>query len=299
QALDEDVRRSFHAVLGTAEEASEDESLIQSSETVERVVRVLHLVIEKSASLRPLVMMIDDLQWLDEPSLKVLAGLQARLPINIGFMLAASHNGRDSLAVKLNWDQHISLGRLDPMQVSRLLSHLSRRYRLHLSPRMRSQLIERCDGVPLYLQEICRRLDMDRREGRPVQLDELPKGLIGLLSSRIDQLEEGRDVAHAAAVLGRVFKLSFLRQSCEFEEGRLKRSIESMQRLEIIEACGNDSEFDYQFTHQLIQEAAYLSCPRDVRRRIHLQVVALIEDKHPAWISRHPGYFAVHLRKSQ
>lgn len=299
QGVSEEARRSFHAILGTAEASSEDEVLIQSSETVERVVRVLHLVIEKAASLRPLVMMIDDLQWLDEPSLKVLAGLQARLPINIGFMLAASHNGRDSLAVKLNWDQHIALGRLDPMQVSRLLSHLSRRYRLHLSPRMRSQLIERCDGVPLYLQEICRRLDMDRREGRPVQLDELPKGLIGLLSSRIDQLEEGRDVAHAAAVLGRVFNLSFVRQSCEFEESRLKRAIENMQRLEIIEACSNDSEFDYQFTHQLIQEAAYLSCPRDVRRRIHHQVVALIEDKYPAWIGRHPGYFAVHLRKSQ
>ena len=88
QGISEEVRRSFHAVLGTAEDTAEDEVLIQSSETVERVVRVLHLVIEKSASLRPLVMMIDDLQWLDEPSLKVLAGLQARLPINIGFMLA-------------------------------------------------------------------------------------------------------------------------------------------------------------------------------------------------------------------
>ncbi|WP_171036805.1 hypothetical protein, partial [Pseudoalteromonas sp. S408] len=46
QGISEEVRRSFHAVLGTAEDTAEDEVLIQSSETVERVVRVLHLVIE-------------------------------------------------------------------------------------------------------------------------------------------------------------------------------------------------------------------------------------------------------------
>ncbi|WP_412030896.1 AAA family ATPase [Halomonas sp. ML-15] len=295
--LDEGKRRLLEEALGVRE-PEEVSALAQSGEAVELVVSLMQRLIELLTQERPLVMMVDDLQWLDEPSFKVLSGLQARLPINCPLLIVASHHGREPLPAKLHWDQQIALGRLDALQSSRLLSQLARRYRLHLSPRLRSQLIERCDGVPLYLQEICRRLDMDRREGRSVQIDELPRGLLGLLASRIDQLDVDREIAHVAAVLGRQFRLDFLVECSGWESARLKQALEQMCRLEVIEPCDSGSEFDYQFSHQLLQEAAYLSCPRDLRMRIHLQVVNLIEERFPMWISRHPGDFATHLRRS-
>ncbi|MGM0544482.1 MAG: AAA family ATPase [Pseudomonadota bacterium] len=273
--------------------------LTQNGEAVELVVMLLHRLIERKATTHTLVLMIDDLQWLDEPSFKVLSGLQARLPINTAFMLVASHHGREPLPLKLHWDQQVTLGRLDALQSSRLLSQLSRRYRIHLSPRLRNQIIERCDGVPLYMQEICRRLDMDRREGRSVQFDELPKGLLGLLASRIDQLESDRDIAHIAAVLGKRFRLDFLRECSGYDNARLQQALDHMRQLEIIEPVDTGSgEIEFQFSHQLLQEAAYLSCPRDVRVTRHQQVVSLIEERFPMWISRHPGDFATHLRRS-
>lgn len=296
-SLDASRRQLLEEALGIRE-PEEAAVLVQSGEAVELVVTLMQRLIELLTPERPLVMMVDDLQWLDEPSFKVLSGLQARLPINCPLLLVASHHGREALPAKLHWDQQISLGRLDALQSSRLLSQLARRYRLHLSPRLRGQLIERCDGVPLYLQEICRRLDMDRREGRSVQVDELPRGLLGLLASRIDQLDADREIAHVAAVLGRQFRLDFLSECSGWDGSRLKQALEQMCRLEVIEPCAGSSEFDYQFSHQLLQEAAYLSCPRDVRMNIHLQVVNLIEERFPMWISRHPGDFATHLRRS-
>ncbi|MDR5865639.1 AAA family ATPase [Halomonas koreensis] len=296
--LDDEQRLLLEEALGVRE-PRELAVLAQSGEAVELVVGLLHRLIERLTEQRTLVVMIDDLQWLDEPSFKVLAGLQARLPINCPFLLVASHHGREALPAKLDWDQQITLGRLDPMQASRLLTQLARRYRLHLSPRLRSQIIERCDGVPLYLQELCRRVDMDRREGRSVQLDELPHGLLGLLASRIDQLDADREVAHVAAVLGRRFRLDFLAECSGWELPRLSAALEQMERLEIIEAvAGEEGGREFQFTHQLLQEAAYLSCPRDLRVSLHRQVVALIEERFPMWISRHPGDFATHLRRS-
>ncbi|MDN3556328.1 AAA family ATPase [Halomonas maura] len=297
-ALDDDHRLLLEEALGVRE-PRELAALAKSGEAVELVVGLLHRLIAALTAERTLVLMIDDLQWLDEPSFKVLAGLQARLPINCPLLLVASHHGREALPTRLDWDQQITLGRLDPMQASRLLTQLARRYRLHLSPRLRSQIIERCDGVPLYLQEICRRVDMDRREGRSVQLDELPRGLLGLLASRIDQLDADREVAHVAAVLGRRFRLDFLAECSGWEMARLTAALEQMCRLEIIEPAEDAEEGrEYQFTHQLLQEAAYLSCPRDVRVSIHRQVVGLIEERFPVWISRHPGDFATHLRRS-
>ncbi|NAW34693.1 AAA family ATPase [Halomonas alimentaria] len=296
--LDESRCRLLQEALG-AREAHAVAELTQSGEAVELVVGLLQRLIGQIAAERTLVLMIDDLQWLDEPSVKVLAGLQARLPINCGFMLVASHHGREGLPAKLHWDQQITLGKLDAMQSSRLLSQLARRYRIHISPRLRGQIIERCDGVPLYLQEIVRRVDMDRREGRSVQLDELPHGLLGLLASRIDQLDGDREVAHVAAVLGRRFRYDFLAECSELDGARLTQALEQMRRLEIIEPVeGDDAGREFQFTHQLLQEAAYLSCPRDVRSAIHRQVVELIEERFPMWIGRHPGDFATHLRRS-
>jgi len=290
-ALDESQREVLYHALSDSGDGDIGESL-------EPVTQLFHSLIERITASRPLALVIDDLQWLDELSLKVLLALQARLSINVPFMLVASHHGREALTVRLNWDQHIVLGRLDSTQSSRLLVQLAKHYRLHISPRLREQLIERCDGVPLYLQEICRRLDMDRREGRRVQVDELPRGLLGLLASRIEQLDADRDVAHVAAVLGRQFRFAFLRECTGLGETRLKQVLDHMQRLEIIEPCHGDSPFDYQFVHQLLQEAAYLSCPRDVRERLHHQVVTLIEERFPALIGQHPGYFASHLRRS-
>ncbi|KPQ22051.1 MULTISPECIES: AAA family ATPase [unclassified Halomonas] len=298
-ALSDEQQCLLEEALGVRS-VQEVAQLTQNGEAVELVVMLLHRLIERQAATHTLVLMVDDLQWLDEPSFKVLSGLQARLPINTAFMLVASHHGREPLPVKLHWDQQISLGRLDALQSSRLLSQLSRRYRIHLSPRLRNQIIERCDGVPLYMQEICRRLDMDRREGRSVQFDELPKGLLGLLASRIDQLEADRNIAHIAAVLGKRFRLDFLRECSGYDTTRLQKAMDHMRQLEIIEPVdnGSSSEVEFQFSHQLLQEAAYLSCPRDVRVTLHQQVVSLIEERFPMWISRHPGDFATHLRRS-
>ncbi|GAB2713792.1 AAA family ATPase [Halomonas garicola] len=292
-------QRLLEEALG-ASEATDVARLTRSAEATELVVALVQRLIERLAAERSLMLMIDDLQWVDEPSFKMLAALQARLPINAAFMLVASHHGREALPGKLHWDQQIALGPLDELQSSRLLTLLAKRYRLHLSPRLRSRIIERCDGVPLYLQEICRRLDMDRRDGRPMQLDALPNGLFGLLASRIDQLGGDRHVAHVAAVLGRRFRQDFLAASSELDATALGRALEHMLKLEIIEPVDDPQGGAkmYQFSHQLLQEAAYLSCPRDVRVTLHRQVVALIEARFPIWISRHPGDFAVHLARS-
>ncbi|WP_110691689.1 AAA family ATPase [Salinicola halophyticus] len=281
-------------VLGREPLARED-----ADEAVELVTQLIQAVIlEMTASRRPLVIIVDDLQWLDEPSLKVIQNLQARLPIHTASLLVASHQNREVPSVRLNWDQQVVLGRLDTRQSSDMLDYLGRKHRLKLNPRLRQQLIERCEGVPLYLQELCRRLEIDRREGRRLDVASLPSGLLGLLASRIDQLQGSRQVAHMAATFGRQFEAGMLRECLETDDTALKVAIEQMRRLEIIEPC-ETYPYDFQFTHPLLQEAAYLSCPQDVRIVLHQRVVELIESRYPAWISRHPGDFAEHLRRSR
>ncbi|WFF42756.1 ATPase [Salinicola endophyticus] len=275
---------------------------VTSREAAEEAVELVShltqsLILRLTATRRPLVMIIDDLQWLDEPSLKVLYNLQVRLPIHSSLLLLASHQNREMPSIRLNWDQQIALGRLGAEQSAEMLDVLARRHCLTLDPSLREQLIARCEGVPLYLQEICRWLEIDRREGRTLDAAALPRGLLGLLASRIDQLHQDRSVAHMAAVCGRQFETALLRACLDTTDAALRAALEQMRRLEIIEPC-EAAPFDFQFTHPLLHEAAYLSCPQDVRVTLHGRLVALIESQRPAWIGRHPGDFAEHLQRS-
>ncbi|MCM2971674.1 AAA family ATPase [Larsenimonas suaedae] len=267
----------------------------QQRRAIEIATIALQYMIENRCQHRPLLIMLDDLQWIDEASLKILANTQARLAMHHPLLIVASLPMNSPLQACLHWDRQVVLGRLDANNTARLLEYLARRYRLNLGSRVRQQLLERCDGVPLYLQEICRRLYMERRDGRPVEIERLPSGLVGLLSSRIDQLDEFRSEAHVASVIGRQFSSDLLQKCLDITDRRLKQALERMRRMEIIERCVNSNEFDYQFSHQLLHEAAYSGCHPDIRKRNHAFLVELIERERPHWLSRYPGYFAHHL----
>ncbi|OHV11842.1 AAA family ATPase [Kushneria phosphatilytica] len=274
------------------------ESCDYSSEALELMSRLV-LALLTIAPQRTLIMMIDDLQWLDEASKQVLSRVQTRLPINARVMLVASQNTHDPLAMRLGWDRQLTLQPLDEAQSQAILLRLTQVFGLNLDAESSRRLIERSGGVPLYLCELCRWLAYDRDAGRPQQLEELPGGLHGLLSGRIDQLDAYRRVAHIAAVLGVQFRLDILRDCLKpADPVFLREGIERMQRLEIIMACPADREFDYRFTHQLLQEVAYFNCPAETRRETHRHLVGYLEQHQPAWLSRHPGYFALHLQHS-
>ncbi|MCM2130346.1 AAA family ATPase [Larsenimonas rhizosphaerae] len=289
----EEDTQLFYNLLGVCPEC--DPGMVRQRRAMELATMALQMMIERRCESHSFILMLDDIQWIDEASLKILADVQARMAIHHPLLVVASLPLNSPLASQLQWDRDIVLGRLEPAQTTRLLDYLLRRYRLSLGSSARQQLLDRCDGVPLYLQEICRRLYSDRREGHPVQIERLPSGLVGLLSSRIDQLDEFRSEAHVASVIGRQFSVDLLQKILRLTDRRLKQALERMRRMEVIERCVNNDEFDYQFSHQLLHEAAYQGCHPDVRQHTHAFLVDLIERERPYWLSRYPGYFAHHL----
>ncbi|RKR06299.1 putative ATPase [Kushneria sinocarnis] len=267
-------------------------------EALELMTRLV-LTLLSIGSGRTLVVMIDDLQWLDEASRGVLSRVQTRLPINSRVMLVASQGSQDLVTSRSGWDCQINLQPLDTVQSRVLLSRLSQRCGIRTDEVSCRRLIERSGGVPLYLCELYRWFVHDRDVGHPQQLEALPGGLHGLLSGRIDQLDVHRRVAHVAAVLGVQFSLDVLRECLgPGNSAFLREGIRRMQHLEIITSCSVATEFDYRFTNQLLQEVAYHDCPIETRRQTHHHLIGYLEQHQPEWLSRYPGHFAQHLQRS-
>jgi predicted ATPase len=89
--------------------------------------------------------------------------------------------------------------------------------------------------------------------------------------ARLDRLEGAKEVAQAAAVLGREFSYGVLAAAARWDEARLQRDLGRLVRAELLHQRGLPPAARYRFKHALVQEVAYWSMPRSRRQALHAQ----------------------------
>ena len=246
------------------------------------------------AAAGPLVLALDDLQWLDASSadrLTRLVRLAEDTPILfIGAMRRDRRSPawalKETVARELPHRQiEVNLNPLNDGESRALLAGL-----LDVAdpPNTLSSLIlDKAEGNPLFLEEVVRHLiergdlrraaeTTDEWEAAPTTIT-LPDSLQSLLTARIDRLDEAaRRVLQVAAVIGRHFYRSPLAALVDDPAG-LDTCLLELQRLELIREIGRVPEPSYLFNHSLTQEAVYNTILLKQRRVLHLRVADVIE----------------------
>lgn len=249
----------------------------------------------------PLVVALDELQWLDASSadrLAVLFQLTESAPI---LFLCALRRERRSPG----WGLMETAGRdlphrlseiaLHPlndsesrMMLAGLLDSVVSRGAAELPDSLAMVVLEKAEGNPLFLEEVVRHLiergvlsqDGDGGWATGAWGDvPLPDSLQALLTARIDRLDEPtRRTLQAASVIGRVFARSPLAALVDDPEALDRRLVE-LQRMELIREVNRIPEPEYSFSHSLTQEAVYNTILLKQRRAMHLRVAESIEAK--------------------
>ncbi len=226
---------------------------------------VLRLLVELAEEARPVVVLLDDLQWSDEASVALLHYV-ARAAAERRVLLACAARSAD----------------LEENAAARLLLHTLRRdrrlCRFGLAPldaRDTALLVQNIgagldtdrifgesEGNPLFALEIARAL----HEGEDLRSDTLD----GLIAERLAALDpQTRTVIPWIATLGRAFDLEFLAQVMRSSSFELLHAIEELERRGLLEVAASDG---YDFTHDLVRRAAYRSTSLPRRRLLHLQI---------------------------
>ena len=244
----------------------------------------------------PGVMVLDDLQWSDPASVDLLIHLFALCDEVPVLFLCAFRPDRQSVA----WRAHqtaqtdyphlhaeVTLGTLPDDDAALLLSGLLGGAELPAA--VSALILSKAEGNPLFVEEIVGSLVQEGvivQDGggahvtRDVADVSLPATLQGLLSARIDRLEEEpRRTLQAAAVIGRSFAYRVLRVIDEGE--RLDRHLGTLQRVELVRELARDPERLYGFRHALTQEAAYSSILQRRRRELHRRVAESLVELYP------------------
>ncbi len=249
-------------------------------EAIERAAKLL----ESVSAAHPTILMLDDLQWADLGTLRLLAFLGPALGALPLFVLCTHRDADERMAgareqtrlQMLRHTQTVELGALDRDQVTELVEVVGG----WKPPKALADAIRNAaGGVPLFVQEVVRTLELEHGGKR---LDTLSPSAVrvpdlarDLLRDRVDRLPDATvDVLSHAAVLGERFDLSVLCALVELEPDDLLEHLEPASKEGQLQSDGPHA---YRFAHSMLRTVIYDDLQPRQRIAIHRRAAVLLD----------------------
>jgi adenylate cyclase len=258
----------------------------------------LHALLEDTliaaASEDPMLIVIEDLHWIDAASLDLLEQLVravARLPVCFALALRPTlGEPRSRRLAALPAFSRIDLAALTRPECEQAIrAKLVQLYPAReatLSDDLVDQLYARAQGNPYFLEELLNYLrdrGLDPRNSADLARIELPDNLHALVLSRIDQLGQREQVTlRVASIVGRLFRARWVAGYCPEvgEPSQLKASLDTLDSLDITPLDSTEPEPSYLFKHIVTHEVTYESLPFAARERLHERLAHYLESAY-------------------
>jgi class 3 adenylate cyclase len=205
----------------------------------------------KLARLQPLVLVMEDLHWVDPSSIELIGKLieQSR---DVPLMLIALARPE----FRPPWEQRptdkvIAVGRLSNDEIGEMI--VASPDTDGLTEEVLAGVVKRSDGIPLFAEEL---LSFVVEGEGDTRVNEIPATLLDSLTARLDRLGPVRKVAQVAAVLGREFDYPLLRAVVSGSDQYVQSALEALIRADLIYTQGKPPRANYQFKHAMIRDAA-------------------------------------------
>ena len=265
---------------------------------------VKHLLLRESQG-QPLLVVFEDLHWIDAETQALLDGLveslpTARLLLLVNYRPEYQHGwGRKTYYSQLRLDALPPEGAGEPL--SALLGDDP-----GLEP-LKRLLVRR--GNPLFIEESIRTLVetgvLTRERGayrltRPIQAIEVPATVQVILAARIDRLAaEDKRLLQAASVIGKDVPFVLLHAVAETAEEAVHRGLTHLQAAEFLYETRLFPDPEYTFKHALTHEVTYGTLLQDRRKALHASIVSAIERSYPGRLTEHVERLAHHAGRGE
>lgn len=222
----------------------------------------------------PALVLAEDMHWFDEDTIEVVQGL------------LTSHRGHELIVMTGRDEAPLPTGTLvTEFQLCPLTAQETDELIVALHPgitdRGRRAVRHRCDGVPLYIEEVVAKVRAERSAAEP---ERVPDTLYEALFARLQSTKEAAEVVEAAATIGSHIDAGLLRAVLTMDEARGTDAIGQLVAGRILVAEGDG----WRFRHELLREVAAELSPPSVRRRLHSRVadaIAAAPASNPDWVA--------------
>lgn len=265
----------------------------------QRVLEVLMLWLYRRAEENPVLFVLEDLQWADASTLEWLGLISRNVMISKLMIVLTMRSDAGHLLAPLSNVREIALERLPSDYMLQLCGLLTETRTLPDS--LRRQVVERSDGIPLFLEEQVKTIyetagPSDLAVAGDVQENlDIPRSLHALLTARLDRLTVGKTIAQIAAVIGREFPISVLSGVALMNKEQLNNGLRELAQSDIIYPSSMGAGTTYAFRHSLVHEAAYQIQLRSRRQDYHGQVARAYLNAVPSIVDTQPEIVAHHF----
>ncbi|MBR0695170.1 adenylate/guanylate cyclase domain-containing protein [Bradyrhizobium lablabi] len=261
--------------------------------------------LEGLARQQPVLVICEDMHWADATSLELLDLAVDRIRSLPILMLMTF---RPDFEPPWEGLANVSLLRLDRLdrQDTRALIEQVTAGRL-LPGEMVTRIIERTDGVPLFVEELTKMVlesgllveNAGRyRLDQPLPASAIPATLQDSLMARLDRLAPVKEVAQIGAAIGRDFSYALLRNVAGRDDLTLSAALAQLEEAELLLRRGTAPDASYSFKHALVQEAAYASLLKSRRQLLHKRIGDVLRDKFAAIAETEPEVVAYHFTEA-
>ncbi len=285
--LDAALQEVIPALLALLDALQEDSPFLalDPPQRRQRTLDALKRVFLRESQEQPLLLVFEDLHWIDSETQALLNSLVEGLPTPRLLLLV---NYRPEYQHSWGSKTYYTQLRLDPLEpasaeevVQALLGDDP-----SLTP-LTPLLLARSQGNPFFLEESVRTLVETGvllgepgayRLGQALPTIQVPATVQAVLAARIDRLlPEAKRLLQTAAVIGHEVPLSLLQAVVEMPSASLHRSLAHVQTAEFLYETRLFPESEYTFKHALTHEVAYGSILQERRRGLHARIVEALE----------------------
>jgi class 3 adenylate cyclase/tetratricopeptide (TPR) repeat protein len=285
--LDATLQETIPALLALLDALPEDSPFhtLDPPQRRQRTLDGLKRVLLRESQVQPLLLLCEDLHWIDSETQAWLDSLveslpTARLLVLVNYRPEYQHGWGSK-----TYYTQVRLDPLPPASADELLQAL-----LGDDPSLAPLtplLVTRTEGNPFFLEESVRTLvetgvltgsSGAYRLGHPLQGMPVPATVQAVLAARIDRLPpEEKRLLQTAAVIGTEVSLPLLQAVAELPEDALHRGLAHLQAAEFLYETRLFPEGEYTFKHALTHEVAYGSLLQERRRGLHAGIVEALE----------------------
>jgi class 3 adenylate cyclase/tetratricopeptide (TPR) repeat protein len=276
---------------------------LSAAELKERTVAALAAVFLEASRKAPLILLIENVHWLDESSADFLSHLGPRLAGHRVLLLLSARPGLPS-QLALPSSETVTIERLsgsEAAQMARTLLGTST-----ISPRLLDILAEKGEGNPLYVEEILLQLRetgelvVEEGEARLGNADvRVPPTIHDIIAARVDRLAESFKLTlQGAAVVGRRFGVPLVSRVIDVPGAGVSRHLTELHGLDFVFPSSSDPELMYSFKHALTQDVVYTGLLERRRRLYHAAAGRGLEELYRERIEEVFEFLAYHFGAS-
>jgi class 3 adenylate cyclase/predicted ATPase len=253
---------------------------------------------------RTVLMVFEDAQWSDPTSLELFGRAVDRIRTLSVLLIVTSRPEFEPGWIGQPHVTALTLNRLAPREVGAMIDQIVANKPLPAN--IRHDIIERTDGIPLFVEELTKAVleaeseDEARRAAALVPSPALaiPATLHASLMARLDRLGPAKELAQIGAAIGREFSHPLLATVMHKPEAELQTALNRLIEAGLLLRQGSAPYATYFFKHALVRDAAYSTLLREPRRALHARIAETLESQFSEISENQPELLARHCTEA-